>query len=486
VSLTREELELTVTEAGTALTGGRIDRVLDLGDLKVALEVHSGPEPFYLLLSARPGFSRAHLLSCRPGPAVTPGAFVMLLRKHLHGGRVASLGLWGADRVVRLEVTQRGCPSALLAELTGRHANLFLLGDGERILGSLRANVSHRRDLWSGQPYVYPIPREQTPPAPRFGPEAPGRAAEALCDRLERDDRVRALTLDLSRALREGRRRVLRRRDAILGDRGRAESAEEDRRIGEILVANLGLVRRGATSARVVDYGVDPPAEVEIPLDPAMTPRANADRYFHRYRKYRDAQRTIEERLLRAERDLAALDQWEERLAAAGEDEGALRGLREGLVARGLARAKASSGAAARVRAETLPSEPFRRFVSREGRPILVGKGAGQNDELSFRVARGNDLWMHARDYPGAHVVVPMGKDEEPTQETLLDAATLAAHYSQAKGAAVVDIAYTRRKWVHRVKGAPPGKVALNESRTLALRVDPARLVRLMRKRDLD
>jgi predicted ribosome quality control (RQC) complex YloA/Tae2 family protein len=486
VSLGREELELTIGEAARRVEGGAIERVFDLGEDKVALELHARPERCWLLFSARPGFSRAHLLSERPPRAATPGPFVMLLRKHLAGARVERLAMAGDDRVVRLDALHRGERIALVAELTGRHANLFLLGADDRILGTLRANVSHRRELWPGQPYVYPLAR---PPAggfpARFGGASPGRDAEALYEQLERDAQVAQVAAELARALREERKRLERRREAIARDRARAEDAARFRRYGELLLANLRDVARGQVVVRLTDYTIDPPAEVEVPLDPALAPRANADRHFQRYRKYREALSAIDGQLARAERDTRAIEGLEAKLVSAGGELAALDALRAELVARGLLRGTPPGISRCRLPAAEEPRQPFRRFVSREGKAILVGKGASDNDVLTFRVARGNDLWMHARDYPGSHVVVPLGRGEEPTQETLLDAATLAAHYSQAKGALVVDVAYTRRKNVTRPKGASSGRVAVSDAKTIPIRIEPARLERLLRKRDL-
>lgn len=485
MSLSRAELEHTVSEAARAVAGGRIEHVADLGDLKIALEVHARGEDVALLLCASPGFSRVHLLSERRRTGQAPGAFVMLLRKHLTGTRVESLALDGPDRVVRLVAIRPGARFSLLAELTGRHANVFLLGERDRILGSLRPNVSHRRDLWPGQPYAYPLPRRIPEVEPRFGPQGAGRSAEALYERLERAAEIEGLASAIRRCLRGQRERLERRRAAMEADRAHAENADHYRRLGEILVANLARVRRGAASARLIDWSADPPAWVEVPLDPALSPRANAERYFRRYRKYQAAEQQIAARLAETARERAALAAWEARADAAGGDLDALRALRDDLAARGLLRQGAPVTRRARA-AEPPRAEPFRRYLSRDGRPILVGKSAEDNDALTFQVARGNDLWLHARDYPGSHVVVPLGKGEDPSPETLLDAATLAAYHSDARGAAVVEVRYARRKFVHKPRGAAPGRVAVSDARTIAIRIEPDRLARLLRRNVLE
>ena len=123
---------------------------------------------------------------------------------------------------------------------------------------------------------------------------------------------------------------------------------------------------------------------------------------------------------------------------------------------------------------------PYRRFQSHSGRDILVGRGAKDNHALTFKVARGNNLWLHARNRAGAHVVVPTGGRGEVDEATLLDAAHLAAWFSRARGEPQAEIAWTQRKRVHHPKGAPPGLVTLVGEKTLHLRVEPGRTERLL------
>jgi predicted ribosome quality control (RQC) complex YloA/Tae2 family protein len=109
-----------------------------------------------------------------------------------------------------------------------------------------------------------------------------------------------------------------------------------------------------------------------------------------------------------------------------------------------------------------------------------VGKGAAENDQLTVRVAKGNDVWLHARGQKGAHVVVRLEKGKAPDGETLLDAAHLAAHFSDARGEPQVDVAYTRAKYVKKPKGAAAGAVTYSQEKVLGLRVEGARVERLL------
>ncbi|MGB4068622.1 MAG: NFACT RNA binding domain-containing protein, partial [Nitrospira sp.] len=108
--------------------------------------------------------------------------------------------------------------------------------------------------------------------------------------------------------------------------------------------------------------------------------------------------------------------------------------------------------------------------------PIFVGRNARENDELTFGLAKSEDLWLHARGAPGSHVVVRLEKGTDPPPETLRDAATLALLYSDLKKSGKGDVIYTRRKWVKKAKGQAPGAVIITQEKSLHIGLDKARL----------
>lgn len=119
---------------------------------------------------------------------------------------------------------------------------------------------------------------------------------------------------------------------------------------------------------------------------------------------------------------------------------------------------------------------PFRRFVSSDGHLILVGRNARENDDLTFGLAKSEDLWLHARGTPGSHVVVRLDKGTDPPPETIRDAATLALLYSDLKKSGKGDVIYTRRKWVKKAKGQAPGAVTVTQEKSLYVTLDKPRL----------
>ena len=131
--------------------------------------------------------------------------------------------------------------------------------------------------------------------------------------------------------------------------------------------------------------------------------------------------------------------------------------------------------------ADDTRGENVRRFVSAEGYPIWVGRNNEQNDRLTMRLANGNDLWLHVGGgRPGSHVVIRLPKNKTASLESLLDAATLAVHFSKARGENRIDVVYTAKKHVRKPKGLPAGAVVPAHTKTITVHRDEARLARLL------
>ena len=145
-----------------------------------------------------------------------------------------------------------------------------------------------------------------------------------------------------------------------------------------------------------------------------------------------------------------------------------------------LASAHAPAPAArARPRAQP-PLPPYRTFLSSSGARLLVGRGADRNDDLTFHVARPHDLWLHAKNRAGAHVVVPLDRGASCPADLLVDAAHLAAHFSEARDEAVVEVQYTPRRHLRKPRGSAPGLVVVDREKVLVLRREDARIRALL------
>lgn len=256
-------------------------------------------------------------------------------------------------------------------------------------------------------------------------------------------------------------------------DLGRLAGHAGAQRAGELLKTALGRVQRGDQTVTILDYATG--ETVEVPLDPALDARANLERLFRRAKKASRGLPIVEARIREVEGQLSLLRAERARVARA--DPEAL--LREETDGRALHEpGKSPSRALGRRAAEI--DRWARRMESADGHEIRVGRGAKENDRLTFSGARGHDLWLHARGVPGAHVLLRLSKGESPPEQALLDAAHLAVFFSGAKGEAKAEVVYTEARHVKKAKGAAPGSVTLSKEKTLLLRVEEDRLRRLL------
>lgn len=240
-----------------------------------------------------------------------------------------------------------------------------------------------------------------------------------------------------------------------------AKAAEEYRKAGELLMANLHLLKPYMESVTLPDFYDPGQKEITIALDPSLTPSENAQAYFKKYNKAkagkkaaRELQREIEQELAYLESVSANIDQ-----AASLED---LAEIKTELAEQGYIREK-STGKNKKTPAPE--SRPW-QFSTEEGTIIWVGKNNKQNDWLTCKKAKASDIWLHVKDSPGSHVIVRSENGDIP-EKVLIQAALLAAYFSKARNSAKVPVDYTLRKYVHKPNGAKPGMVIYENQRTV-------------------
>jgi predicted ribosome quality control (RQC) complex YloA/Tae2 family protein len=292
----------------------------------------------------------------------------------------------------------------------------------------------------------------------------------------------------LARALARATARVERRVAAVRGDLERAAGAGAMAQRAQLFVAEAARAPRGATRLVAVDWSSGEPREVELKVDPARGAQEQVDAMFRRARRLKEGVRIGRERLADAERSLAALAEIARELAAAADAELAgLEGRARAAAPRDFKAASAAShGARPRAGARAqAPLPPYRTFLAASGARILVGRGAEKNDALTFHVARPHDLWLHAKNRAGAHVVVPLDKNASCPADVLVDAAHLAAHFSEARDEAVVEIQHAPRRYLRKPRGSAPGFVVVDREKVTVLRRDAERLRRLL-EREVD
>lgn len=474
MGLSHLELHAVLAEL-TPLEHGLLNEVYQPTPVELILELRAQREQLYLLLSVKAGLARMHRLARRPPNPAKPFSFQMLCRKEL-SGRLEKIEQLPGERVVRLHF-QGASQRILQAELLDKHGNLLLLDEQGLLLGSLLPG-SPSRMLLPGQ-----VPPPLPPPPPgrtirdRFQARAPAlsyQEAVAAFFRAEEEKlEFRQLQEQLSTGLRREIKRLLRLQEDLHGDLKRAEQADQHRKYGDLLQISLRQLKRGMTFIVLPDLFTEGQPPLEIPLDPQRDPLENMQRHYRLYRKYDASITRVLERLEQTEQTLIAYQKQLEQVERA-EDVELLRSLG------GTLHLPNRKQALPQRRVKADERLPYWRFRSRRGAEIWVGRSAQDNDALTFRKARGNDVWLHVRGRPGAHVVVP-ARPHAPDLETLLDAAVLALKYSGTAMGEKGDVAYTRVQYCRKVAGGPPGLVTYSQDKTLFVTLDEEILQQLQK-----
>ena len=290
-------------------------------------------------------------------------------------------------------------------------------------------------------------------------------------DRLEQQRR-RAQTLNKSvRLLRDRQARKLALQQEELKH---TEDRESLRKTAELITANLYRIRKGDTSLTCEDYYAEGCPEIVIPLDPLKSPQQNAAKLFREYARQKAAREHLTRLIADGEAHLDYLNSVLALIASA-ESEKDLADLRRELIAGGILKEKGS-----RKPDRSKPQAPL-RFLTDDGLEVLVGRSNLQNDELTTRQARRTDLWLHTQKIHGSHVLLRCEGQEAPPG-SIEQAAMIAAHFSQGRGAGKIPVDYTMVKNVRKPAGSLPGKVIYTEYRTLLVESDEELVKRLRRK----
>ncbi|HVS21728.1 MAG TPA: NFACT family protein [Pyrinomonadaceae bacterium] len=472
-------IKKVVEEIAPLLIGCVPGKVFQLGPVSLAIDFRLR-EHGYLFVSVDPALPRLHLIKRRARDlekqSIAPTQFALKLRKDLSSTRVLSVEKDQDDRIVRFQFAGedelgQATQCALIAQLTGRASNLFWL-DREGLIIH-QARPARRRGQKVGEPYEAPAmvgaQRNTASDSELLKTSESGiftsasEAADAYYTSLLSQ---KAFNEDAARALADLRKKISRQENLLTQlhtDLASHGDAEEQKHIGDLLLANLSTAKRQRDRVTLIDYFAATTPLMEIEADEKLTLPQEASRRFAIYSRSKRAVRQITSRIQLVRSGLDGLHSQLERLEKiiAERDEAALALL--------TGRKRERPTKTKHRREEKIPGT--RRYLSSDGFEILVGRAARDNDHLTFKVARPNDLWLHAADYPGAHVVVRNSTRKELPHRTIIEAAQLAAHFSQAAKDPKVDVRYTFRKFLAKPKGAASGLVRL--SRVKNITVDP-------------
>lgn len=217
------------------------------------------------------------------------------------------------------------------------------------------------------------------------------------------------------------------------------------------LLNTYGYSLKGGESSFTTENFYDDNKEITIPLDKNKSAKENAKKYYDKYAKLSRTTKALSEEILKTKNDIEHLQSIQTALEVSSDDE-SLSQIRQELVDFGYIKKHSSA------KKQKITSHPY-HYISSDGYDIYVGKNNYQNEELTFKVATGNDWWFHAKGIPGSHVILKSNNEEELPDRAYEEAAALAAFYSKAKDADKVEVDYIQKKNIKKVAGAAPGFV---------------------------
>ena len=291
-------------------------------------------------------------------------------------------------------------------------------------------------------------------------------AIEDFYKEKDEQEHIKRLSGDILKAITNAQSRISKKIEAQRADIAECEKAMRFKDMGDLITANIYLLRQGTDSAILTDYTKDPPQETSVELDKSLSPAKNAQRYYKKYKKAVTALEILHRQIPESENELVYLDSVFEELvrAKSAADVDEIRSelsesgyMKKSVVKKGTKKPK-------------IYAPKIQSVVSADGFTIYIGKNNLQNDYLTLRMADKRDIWFHTKEYPGSHVVISANNMHVP-DTTLNEAATLAAKNSKAGTGGTVAVDYTEIKNVKKQPGAKPGMVIYTAYKTAYIKL---------------
>ncbi len=453
-------LKKIAAELSDKLKGRMFGKIFGLSKAKLAIDFRL---PEYLFVSVEPNSPRIYFIKRKlkeiEQSTGNPTPFALLLRKKLANAQLQNVEKIKDERILRfafLAQSELGEIEkyTLIFQLTGRSSNIFLLDENDFVIDSLKESETATK-------YETPSSGQQisdtqtTFDQGKF--ETLSEALDVYYQQLEADklfnQQAKSAESKIKTEITKREKLIKKLRDDLQNH----GNAEMWKRNGDLLLANLANAVRIEDTVLVVDYFDENIPTVEIEVDRNLELTFAAEKFFKRYTKARNAKIALTDRIAETEKQI-------------GQFQTQLNELKTAIEARNLsayANEKAEQTITQKSKKAVETYKGARSFISSDGFDILVGKASKDNDYLTFRIAKSLDLWLHAADYGGSHVVVRNPNRVEIPNKTLLEAAGLAAFYSQAKEQPKVAVHYTHKKFVNKPKGAVPGLVSLSSFKTI-------------------
>ena len=467
MSLNWKEINLILEELD--LEGAQIQSAAQSAFDVIILRIHKKGVTKQALVSLSSGACRIHETFSAFPKTAKPLRFAQFLNSKIVNGWITEAVQLGDNRIVRIVVRRAQSVYKLYIRLWSNAANFVVTGEDDTVLDAMR-RLPKRGEITGGK-FTSELPArtntKDKPPREYEVRNLPGEGSfnkkidefyaaqggplslEALREQAKRacEGRIGKINAALER---------LREKEVSAADAGRLKM------FGDLILSNITAIKNGDKWLEVEDGG----GVIRIEIDSRVNPAAMAGKYYEQYRKAKRGITEIQREIAEGEQELREITDRLDRLLAETNP----------LV---LAKLLKSAGIAARVPA----SGPLKKEKARPGISfrrgdwlIFVGRDASENDELLRRHVRGNDLWLHARDYHGSYVFIKQRSGKTVPLDILLDAGNLAIFYSKGRNNGEGDLFYTHVKYLRRAKDGPKGLVIPTQEKNLHIKLDEKRL----------
>ncbi len=476
MSLNWKEIDLILSEL--PLKGSLIQKVRQPDYKSLILDLYSPGSRYSLLVSMNQGRVRMHTLSDKVPNKVSLQRFAQLLRSVIQGGRIISAEQIEQERIVKITILRTEETTTLYIRLWGGNPNIIAVDRNGTILDAF-----FRR------------PRKKEISGEKFLPEAAVQTKRSP-EKYKKDFSIRSWSghrsfnafiesyyrgIEISLELKELKQRAKRYLDAKESQLLSALEILESKKTSvsqfgiyqqqaELLKANLYRVSRGMTDISVENYFSNGETVI-ITLDPTLSPSENVELLFGKYKKEKTALSNLTSELKNTASQLQQIRSTREHLFADHEED---------IETLELFRSFTASLRQHRVK-KTGEKIPGLQFISGNFM-ILVGRTAAENDALLRHHVKGNDYWLHTRDFPGGYVFIKQIRGKSVPLETLIDAGNLALYFSKGRKNGHGELYYTQVKYLRRAKNGKKGLVLPTQEKNLSIKMDERRLDRLLQR----
>jgi predicted ribosome quality control (RQC) complex YloA/Tae2 family protein len=474
VSLNWKEINLILEEL--ELEGSWIQKAVQSAFDVLALTLYGKKGVLTLLISLSPGACRFHETFTAVPKSGKPLRFAQFLNARIINGRIEEAAQIGDDRIVRMKVRRNDEVYYLYIRLWSNAANVIVTGEEGIILDAMKrlpkrgevtgGRFTPEQDLLSGE-------SEKKGESKKYEVrELPGEGS--FNERVAAWYSSQGGALSLETLREEARRnyegsigRLKASLESLREKEADFAAADRLKEYGGLILANLGSIREGDQWLETANFYTGEVPEgrgiIRIKLEEGKTPVETAEDYFRRYRKAKSGLEEVRAEIEGGEKKLRLMEETLEKLLAETNP----------LILHKLLGAKGKAAPAFQDKAAgKRPGLSFRR----KDWLIIVGRDAGENDALLRKYVKGNDLWLHVRDYPGSYVFIKQRAGKTVPLDILLDAGNLAVFYSKGRNNGEGDLFYTPVKYLRRARNGPKGLVIPTQEKNLHVRVEAERL----------